>query len=73
MMPPMLLMIVKFVVLLARRIVDLVLLLSWRIPIVFMLLDNFIFLASLWRYLSSLTLHASLESSFLYFFANCFF
>ena len=49
----MLLMIVKLVVLLARGVVNLVLLLSRRIPIVFMLLMNLMVLASLWRNTSS--------------------
>ena len=53
MMTPMLLMIVKLVFLLVRRVVDLMLLLSWRIPIVFMLLVNLMSLRSLWRGLSS--------------------
>ena len=66
MMTPVLLMIVKLVVLLTKRVIHLMLLLSWRIPIVFMLLMNLMFPASLWRSLSSsrrnlrnLTMHAS--------------
>ena len=53
MMTPMLLMIVQLVVLLSRRVVNLVLLLLWRIPIVFMRLMNLMALASLWRSASS--------------------
>ena len=74
---PMLLMIVKLMLLLVRRVVNLMLLLSWRISINGMLLMNLMFLASLWRSLSSsrrnLTMHASLKSLFLNFFAKCFF
>ena len=62
----MLLMIVKLVSLLVRRVFNLMLLLSWMNSIVFMLLMNLMFLASLWRSLSSsrrnlrnLTMHAS--------------
>ena len=76
---PMLLRIVKLVLLLARRVVELMLFLSWRISIVFMLLIDLLFLASLWRSLSSsrrslrnLTMHASLKSPFLKFFVKCF-
>ena len=65
--------VVFLMLLLARRVVDLMLLLSWRFSIVFMLLVNLMFLASLWRNLSSLTLHVSLISSFVNFFAKCFF
>ena len=79
-MMSMLLMIVKLVSLLVRRVVNLMLLLSWRISIVVKLLMNLMFLATLCRSLSSsrrnlrnLTVHASLESSFLNFFAKCFF
>ena len=80
MMTPLLYMIVKLVSLLVRRVVNLMLLLSWRISIVFMLFMNLMFLVSLWRSLSSsrrnlrnLTMHASLKSSFVSFFAKCFF
>ena len=76
----MLSMIVKLVLLLVRRVVNLMLLLSWRISIVVMLLMKLMFLASLWRSLSSsrrnlrnFTMHASLKSLFLNFFAKCFF
>ena len=69
-------MIVQLVVLLTRRVVNLVLFLSRRIDIVFMLLMNLMVLASLWRSLSisrrNLTMHASLKSLFLNFFAKCF-
>ena len=44
-----------------------------RISIVFMLLVNLMFFARFWRNLSSLTFHASLISSFVSFFAKCFF
>ena len=76
MMTPVLLMIIKLVSLLVRRVVNLMLLLSWRISSVVKLLMNFMFLASLWRSASSsrrnLTIHASLKSSFENFFAKCF-
>ena len=79
MMTSMLLMVVQLVFLLAMGVVKLMLLLSWRVSIVVMLLMNLMFLASLWRRLSSsrrnfrnLTMHASLKSSFLNFFAKCF-
>ena len=79
-MMPMLLMIVKLVLLLVRRVVNLMLLLSWGISIVVLRLMNLMFLASLWRSLSSsrmslsnLTMHASLKSPFLNFLAKCFF
>ena len=69
-------MIVQLVVLLSRRVVILMLLLSWRISIVFMLWIDLLFLASLWMSLSSsrrnLTMHASLKSSFLNFYVKCF-
>ena len=77
MMTPMLLMIDQLVVLLAWRVVIAMLFLSWRITIVCMLLIDLLFLASLWRSLSSsrrnLPMHASLKSLFLNFFAKCFF
>ena len=69
-------MIVQLMVFLTRRVVNLVLLLSRRIPIVFMLLMNLMVLASLWRSASSsrrnYTMHESLKSSFMNVFATCF-
>ena len=66
--------------LLARRVVIVMLFLSWRIPNVYMVWIDLLFLASLWRSLSSskrslrnLMMHARLKSSFLNFFAKCFF
>ena len=68
MMTPMLLRIFKLVLVLARRVVDLMLVLLWKISIVVMLLVKLMFLASLWGNLSSLTLHASLILSFVSYF-----
>ena len=76
MMTPMLLMIVQLVVLSAQRVVNLMLLLSWGISIVFMILRNWLFLACLWRSFSSsrrnLMVHASLINPLADFVAKCF-
>ena len=76
MITPMLLMIVKIVLLLVRRVVNLMLLLSWRISINGMLLMNLMFLASLWRSFANsrrnLMVHASLINPLADFFTKCF-
>ena len=69
-------MIVQLVVLLTRRVVNLMLLMSWRISIVFMLSMNLMVLASLFRIFTSskrnLMMHASMKSLFLNFYAMCY-